>query len=77
MLPAALPSAALSAGCALGIVVLTASPAVGQETIAGEEHVHWPLIEIVLVPDSCDGVWVLAAPNLAAARGTVDPWTNS
>jgi hypothetical protein len=65
MLPAALPSAALSAGCALGIVVLTASPAVGQETIAGAEHVHWPLIEIVLVPDSCDGVWVLAAPNLA------------
>ena len=47
------------------VVVLTASTALGQEAIAGAEHVHWPLIEIVLVPDSCDGAWVLAAPNLA------------
>ena len=58
---------------ALALILATSPAVVAQGTIPGTAHIHWPLIDIVLVPDTCDGVWMLAAPNTATddwSRGT-------
>jgi hypothetical protein len=52
-------------GAALAIASLPVAPLEGQEPPTAPGHVRWGAIDLVLVPDSCYGIWLLAAPNLA------------
>jgi hypothetical protein len=42
-----------------------------QTTIAGLRHIRWPLLDIVILPDSAPGLWLLVAPNPRAVQ-----WAN-
>jgi hypothetical protein len=50
----------LAATCSLDAQV--AHPAVSR--------VVWPLVDVVLVPDTCYGIWLLAAPNTGTTEWT-------
>jgi Gram-negative bacterial TonB protein C-terminal len=52
--------------CLIAAVCLpTRSPA--QTTVAGLRQVRWPLLDLVVLPDSSAGLWLLVSPN----KGTV------
>jgi Gram-negative bacterial TonB protein C-terminal len=53
----------------LGLLASLLMPtrAAAQSEVPGIRHVHWPLIDLVTLPDSTIGIWLLVAPS----KGTV------
>jgi hypothetical protein len=41
-----------------------------QTTVPGLRHIRWPLLDIVILPDSSSGLWFLVAPNPRAVQWT-------
>lgn len=67
----------------LALLLLVVAPLEGQ-ALATVVRVPWSLIDLVMVTDSCYGVWLLAAPNVRTSNWdkgsqivgfTVDPLT--
>jgi TonB family protein len=48
-------------------VLFLATPAAAQSTSSNLQHVRWPLLDMVMVPDSA-GLWFLVAPNPATMQ---------
>jgi hypothetical protein len=53
--------------CLLATIVLPNGIA-AQTTIPGLRHIRWPLLDIVVLPDSSSGLWLLVAPNPRAVQ---------
>jgi TonB family protein len=43
-------------------------PSQAQMAVSGLQHVRWPLLDMVMFPDSSAGVWLLVAPNPATKQ---------
>jgi hypothetical protein len=78
-------------GASLALLLSLLAPVQAQSGTAAVARVRWPLADVVLVPDTCYGVWLLVSPNMAAQQWdkgsqivglTVDPlilfqWANT
>jgi Gram-negative bacterial TonB protein C-terminal len=81
----------IPAGIVLAQLLAGLAPLQAQSGPSAVARVRWPLADIVLVPDSCYGVWLLVAPNMSTRQWdqgsqivglTVDPlilfqWANT
>jgi TonB family protein len=55
-------------GVVLGLLLSTFAPVQAQSGPSAVARVRWPLADVVLVPDTCYGVWVLVAPNTSTEQ---------
>jgi hypothetical protein len=57
--------------CFVAMLLLPA-PGEAQTALPELRHVRWPLLDIVIFPDSSAGVWLLVAPNPATKEWEAD-----
>jgi hypothetical protein len=48
--------------------LLRSVPSQAQSGAPGVRHVRWPLLDVVMLPDSSAGLWLLVAPNLTTVQ---------